>query len=110
MFLIKEEHTPIYRFSLNDRTGAEIVRARLIIIQNDLHHQSYGLLEDVFVSELYRGSGYGKKIVLAIIEKARECGCYKLIATSRFEREKVHGLYRKLGFTKYGIEFRINLM
>jgi len=84
-------------------------RAFLFLIYNDLHPKPYGLLEDVFVEEEFRGQGIGKSLVKAVIEKAKEAGCYKLIATSRFERENVHKLYESLGFKKWGIEFRIDL-
>jgi len=32
----------------------------------------------------------------------------KIIATSRFERKAVHRWYRKLGFKKFGLEFRMD--
>jgi len=35
-------------------------------------------------------------------------GCYKLIATSRTSRPKVHELYQRLGFENHGVEFRMN--
>jgi GNAT superfamily N-acetyltransferase len=89
--------------------GKIIGRAFLFLIYNDLHPKPYGLLEDVFVEEKYRGRGIGKELVKRVIEKARELGCYKLIATSRFERENVHQLYENLGFKKWGYEFRIDL-
>ena len=83
-------------------------RALLFLIYNELHPEPYGLLEDVFVEEEYRGQGIGKDLVKRAIEKAKELGCYKLIATSRFERVNVHKLYEDLGFTKWGFEFRMN--
>jgi GNAT superfamily N-acetyltransferase len=89
--------------------GKIIGRAFLFLIYNDLHSKPYGLLEDVFVEEEYRGKGIGKELVKKVIEKAKELGCYKLIATSRFGRENVHQLYENLGFKKWGYEFRIDL-
>jgi GNAT superfamily N-acetyltransferase len=89
--------------------GKIIGRAFLFLIYNDLHSKPYGLLEDVFIEEKYRGKGIGKELVQRVIEKAKEFGCYKLIATSRFERENVHRLYENLGFKKWGYEFRIDL-
>jgi len=38
-----------------------------------------------------------------------EAGCYKLVATSRASRPRVHELYERLGFENYGVEFRMNL-
>jgi GNAT superfamily N-acetyltransferase len=89
--------------------GKRVGRAFLFIIYNDLHQKPYGLLEDVFVEEEYRGKGIGKELVKQVIKKAKEIGCYKLIATSRFEREHVHRLYENLGFKKWGYEFRLDL-
>jgi hypothetical protein len=43
------------------------------------------------------------------IELARKLNCYKIIATSRFGRENIHEWYQKLGFKKFGFEFRIDL-
>jgi hypothetical protein len=42
------------------------------------------------------------------MEEARRRRCYKLIATSRDERPRVHDLYRRLGFEEWGREFRLN--
>lgn len=86
----------------------EVARAYLYLLHNDLHKEPFGLLEDVFVDENMRGQGIGKLIVQQIISEAKEAGCYKLIATSRQSRDKVHALYQSLGFVDYGKEFRIN--
>ncbi|HET8699012.1 MAG TPA: GNAT family N-acetyltransferase [Gammaproteobacteria bacterium] len=95
------------RFSVGD-DGREIARAYLYVMTNDLHAAPFGLLEDVFVDESQRGGGVGTALVNEVIGAARELGCYKLIATSRTSRPKVHELYERLGFEKHGVEFRIN--
>ena len=96
------------RFSVSG-PGGEIARAYLYVMTNDLHAEPFGLLEDVFVDESQRGSGLGTALVREVIAAAREAGCYKLIATSRAARPKVHELYERLGFENYGVEFRMNL-
>jgi len=96
------------RFSLLD--GAkEIGRAYLCVLINDLHKEPFGLLEDVFVEESYRGQKLGTKLVNAAIDEARKRGCYKIIATSREGRERLHTYYENLGLKKYGYAFRIDL-
>lgn len=95
------------RFSINEG-GREVARAYLYMMTNDLHKAPFGLLEDVFVEEAQRGKGLGTTLVNEIIAAARESGCYKLIATSRSSRPKVHDLYEALGFEKHGVEFRMN--
>ena len=87
----------------------EIGRAYVYVIYNDLHEAPYGLLEDVFVNESYRGKNIGNTLLQHAISAAKECGCYKLIGTSRLERIAVHEWYERLGFEKYGYEFRLNL-
>ncbi len=87
----------------------EVGRAYIYLMHNDLHDQPFALMEDVYVDETYRGKGIGSEIVRKVIESAREANCYKLIATSRVSRPKVHELYQRLGFTKHGVEFRIDL-
>ena len=57
-----------FEFILDDKI---IGRAFLFIIYNDLHQKPYGLLEDVFVEEEYRGKGIGKELVKRVIEKQK---------------------------------------
>lgn len=86
-----------------------IGRVYLYLIKNDLHENSYGLLEDLFVDEAYRKQGIGGQLVQAVIAEAKKLGCYKLVGTSRNSRAEVHEFYKKLGFEEYGKEFRIDL-
>jgi GNAT superfamily N-acetyltransferase len=95
------------RFSISGR-GKEIARAYLYVMRNDLHAAPFGLLEDVHVDESQRGVGLGTSLVQEAIAAAREAGCYKLVATSRTSRPKVHELYLRLGFENHGVEFRMN--
>lgn len=95
------------RFSVRFE-DAEVARAYLYLMHNDLHEEPFGLLEDVFVEESKRGAGLGRTLVEEVIAAARDAGCYKLIATSRSSRPRVHDLYRQLGFQEHGLEFRFN--
>lgn len=97
------------RFSV-ERNGKEAGHAFLYIMQNDLHDAPFGLLEDVEVKEEWRRSGIGNQLVIAVMERARLEGCYKLIATSRHgeERKAVQDWYVRIGFVNHGIELRIN--
>jgi GNAT superfamily N-acetyltransferase len=86
----------------------EIARATVYFLKNDLHEEKFGFIEDVFVREDFRGKKLGTKLIKKIIEYAKQEKCYKLIATSRLERESVHMLYKKLGFEERGKEFRMD--
>jgi GNAT superfamily N-acetyltransferase len=87
----------------------EIGRAYLYLMHNDLHARPFALMEDVYVEEKHRSKGVGLELVKQVIEIAKKNNCYKLIATSRTSRPKVHELYQKLGFLPHGVEFRIDL-
>ena len=97
------------RFSAK-RAGREVGRARLYLLHNDLQAEPFGLLEDVWVDEACRAQGMARELVEAVIHRAKEQGCYKLIATSRNDgtRESVHAWYKRLGFKEWGTEFRMN--
>lgn len=97
------------KFTLTDETGKPIGRAFLYLLNNGLHQEPFGFLEDVYVEEEHRGKGYGTQLVKAVIEEARKQNCYKLLGTSRYQREKVHQWYLGLGFQDYGKEFRMDL-
>lgn len=95
------------RISITEN-GTEAGRAYLYVMHNDLHDRPFGLMEDVFVDDSYRGQGIGSRLVRQIIEAAKQANCYKLIATSRLSRPQVHALYEKLGFAQHGVEFRLD--
>lgn len=85
-----------------------IGRVFLYLLKNDLHSVPFGFIEDVFVESEFRGQGIGTKLVNEAIAIAKKEGCYKVICTSRYGKEKVHEIYKKIGFIEQGIEFRIN--
>ena len=90
-----------------EKEGKEIAFGYLYLMYN-VHKRPFGLVEYIFVDEKYRSQGLGTQIVKAIIQGAKENNCYKLIATSRHSREKVHQWYLRLGFEDQGKEFRMN--
>ena len=95
------------KFSIYDNNSI-VGRATLYLMKNDLHSRPFGLMEDVFVDKSTRNKGLGTTLVNLVIDEAKAQGCYKLIATSRYSRHKVHELYSRLGFDDHGKEFRIN--
>lgn len=88
--------------------GQEVGRAYLYVLQNDLHKQPFGFIEDVYVKEAYRSQGMGSSLVRQLIEEAKNQGCYKLICTSRLT-STAHKFYERLGFKDHGKEFRMDL-
>ena len=92
-----------------EQDGQEVARAFLYIMKNGLHKEPFGFLEDLFVDESLRGQGIGTKLLNMVITEAKNIGCYKLVATSRHERDLVHKMYEKAGFENFGIEFKMYL-
>lgn len=92
-----------------DIEGQTVGRVYLYILSNDLHKQPFGLVEDLFVDESFRSQGLGRQLIDAVINEAKIQGCYKLIGTSRHTRSEVHEWYKRLGFSDYGLEFRMDL-
>ncbi len=87
----------------------EIAWTYLYILKNKLHKEPFGFLENVYVEKKYRGKGIGTKIIKEAVKEAKKNNCYKLIATSRHKKLKVHKLYEKIGFKNHGVEFRLEL-
>ena len=92
-----------------EQDGEEVARAYLYVLKNDLHEVPFGFLEDVFVDESLRGRGLGTELLKEVFKMAKISKCYKIVATSRHERPKVHALYERLGFKNRGLEFRMDL-
>lgn len=97
------------RISVLNDGKIEMGHVYLFFITNDLHEKPYALLEDLFVEESERSHGIGNKLLSEALNVAREHRCYKIIATSRTERENVHAWYERKGFEKFGYEFRMDL-
>src|SRR6056297_1689324 len=97
------------RFSVQDQKSQELGRAYLYVMYNYLHDQPFALIEDVYINEKVRGRGLGKNLIKSMINVAKRENCYKIIATSRYSKSKVHKFYLFLGFADYGKEFRLDL-
>jgi ribosomal protein S18 acetylase RimI-like enzyme len=59
-------------------------------------------VEDVFVSADARGSGLGRALVSAAIDRARERGCRRIELDTGADNAPAQGLYRSLGFFDSG--------
>lgn len=71
--------------------------------------RSFALIEGLVVDQSARGQGLGTVMLSKFVNLARKRDCYKVIFTSGFDRKEAHKLYEKLGFKKWGYEFRMDL-
>ncbi|KKR29524.1 MAG: N-acetyltransferase GCN5 [Candidatus Woesebacteria bacterium GW2011_GWA1_39_8] len=83
--------------------------ATIYYIQVAAHGKPYALLEGLVVNKNQREHGIGTKLFTRCVEIAQKKGCYKMIFTSGNDRKEIHTFYEKLGFKKWGLEFRKDL-
>jgi len=105
----QEIQTKAIKYTMKEN-GEVIGRVSLFLITNDLHEEPYGLVEDVFVNDAYRGKGIGTMLLQHVIDEAKKQGCRKLLAQSRYGKNGVHLLYERLGFTDHGKNFRMDFV
>lgn len=81
------------------RDGAKVIgmAAGYLIVK---FGKKIGYIEEVVVSEAYRGQGIGRKLLELIIEEAKKARTRQLYLTSREGRTAANALYQKLGFEK----------
>lgn len=58
-------------------------------------------IESVVVSSKYRGRGYGKKLMTAMIDTATNLNVHHIQLTSNPKRVAANRLYQNLGFVRY---------
>jgi len=63
-------------------------------------------VEDVFVRAEARGTGLGRALVSAAIDRARERGCRRMELDTGADNVAAQGLYRSLGFRDNGLFMR----
>lgn len=86
-----------------------IATATIYHIKVAARGRPYALLEGLVVDKKQRHHGIGTQLFKKCIEIARQKNCYKMIFTSGTDRKEAHKFYEKLGFKKWGLEFRKNL-
>ena len=86
-----------------------VATATIYYIEVALRARPYALLEGLVVDESKRGHGIGTALFEKCIDLAGQKNCYKMIFTSGTDRADAHKFYEKLGFKKWGLEFRMDL-
>ncbi len=82
------------------RDCGHIVATATLCVKHTLEF-TIGDVESVVVTSCCRGLGYGKALMLALIEAAKELGVHHLQLTSHPGRVAANELYRGLGFERY---------
>ena len=82
------------------RDCGHIVATATLCVKHTLEF-TIGDVESVVVTSRCRGLGYGKALMRAVIEAAKELGVHHLSLTSHPGRVAANELYRGLGFERY---------
>jgi glucosamine-phosphate N-acetyltransferase len=97
-----EERRHVRIFVAHD--GTRIVGAGTIFTIDKLHNRPVGQIEDVIITESYRGNGIGKRIIDELVEIGlNEMKCYKVVLNCI---DKNIGFYEKCGFQRAGSQMR----
>jgi len=93
----------IYVAVLDDK----IIGSTTLLIEPKFIHNGglVGHIEDVVVSKDHQGKGIGEKIVLALLDYAKNQGCYKTILDCA---DNVKPFYEKIGFKTHSNEMRFD--
>ncbi len=89
--------------------GKIIGTATIYFIDVAAHGRPYAFLEGLVIHEDHRGNGHGTAFFKKCLEIAKKKNCYKVLFTSGLDRQDAHKFYEKLGFKKWGYEFRMDL-
>lgn len=82
------------------RTDGHIVATGTLCIKHTLEF-TIADVESVVVSSKYRGRGYGKELMIAMIDAAKNLNVHHIQLTSNPKRVAANQMYQKLGFERY---------
>ena len=82
------------------RDGGRIVASGTLCIKHTLEF-TVADIESVVVHSGCRGKGYGKELMRAMVEAAKDLDVHHIQLTSNSARVAANRLYRALGFEKY---------
>ena len=91
---IKQNQTHIIHVAID---GEKIVGSTTLLIEQKFIHDGglVGHIEDVVVRKDYEGKGIGIKLVMSMLERAKEKNCYKTILDCK---DDVKQFYERIGF------------
>ena len=85
----------------------KIVGSTTLLIEQKFIHEGgiVGHIEDVVVNKEFEGQGIGMKLVLSLLDVAKERKCYKTILNCE---DKLIPFYEKIGFKQKSTEMRFD--
>jgi glucosamine-phosphate N-acetyltransferase len=85
-----------------------VIGTGTLILEHKFLHKggTIGHIEDVAVHSAHGGKGIGSAVVKALVELARQSGCYKVILSCNDGNQ---AFYTKIGFRRHDNGMRIDL-
>ena len=85
----------------------KIVGSTTLLVEHKFIHEGgfVGHIEDVVVTKEFEGHGIGMKLILSLLDVAKERKCYKTILNCE---DKLIPFYEKIGFKQKSTEMRFD--
>ncbi len=102
---------PNYRLFVVAEPEGTISASYALLIMDNIAHvgRQLAVAEQVAVGTNWQGTGLGTLMMRHAMDEARAHGCYKLALSSNVKFESAHAFYEKLGFTRHGYSFIVQL-
>ncbi|MCD4760725.1 GNAT family N-acetyltransferase [bacterium] len=86
----------------------QIVATVKLLVEPKFFHggKAAGHIEDVVTGQGFEGQGFAKALLVEVLKKAKERGCYKVILDCK---QELVGFYSKVGFEEHDICMRIDI-
>ncbi len=92
--------SPLLELLVLEAGGGVVAMTYLNVIPNLTRSASpYAVIENVVVDETHRGTGLGRALMDATLERAWELGCYKAMLMTGSKTPATHAFYRASGFS-----------
>jgi GNAT superfamily N-acetyltransferase len=106
----KMQRYPSYRIFLAERAGQIVGTFPLLIMDNLLHQGApAAIVEAVAVAPPWQRQGIGRQMMQWAMAESARAHCYKLVLSSNLKRYRAHAFYDRLGFTRHGYSFVVEL-
>jgi ribosomal protein S18 acetylase RimI-like enzyme len=76
--------------------------------QSLLHDRPSGLIDELVVSQPFRGQGIGRLLMDAAIDQCRDLGCCEVEVSTETSNRQAQDFYHKCGFSDEGVLFELH--
>jgi ribosomal protein S18 acetylase RimI-like enzyme len=80
-----------------------------LIRKTVLHRSPSGLIDELIISDEYRGKGIGRRLISEVIQRCRNQGCCELEVSTLMSNQKARSFYRECGFNEEAVLLELDL-